>query len=71
MQKSIERPIDALMQKEMSRKEFITALGIGLLSLAGLSTILRLLGYDFKKSSKISSVVSNNSGAYGGNSFSN
>jgi hypothetical protein len=37
------KPIDALLQKEMSRKEFLMMLGFGLASVMGFSTILRLL----------------------------
>lgn len=35
--------LDTLMQKEMTRKEFVATLGFGLLSIMGLSTIIRVL----------------------------
>lgn len=35
--------LDTLMQKEMTRKEFIATLGFGIASIMGLSTIIRLL----------------------------
>jgi hypothetical protein len=38
------KPIQALMQKEMTRKEFVVTLGFGLASLVGLSSLLHLLG---------------------------
>jgi hypothetical protein len=34
--------LEQAMQAEMTRKEFLTALGIGLLSIAGINTLLRL-----------------------------
>ena len=40
----MNRPIDELMQKEMSRKEFLSVIGFGLASLVGLSALLQLLG---------------------------
>lgn len=35
--------LDTLLQKEMSRKEFLATLGFGLASVMGLSTVLHLL----------------------------
>ncbi len=37
--------LDKIQQKEVTRKEFLTILGAGLLSIMGLSTILKLLGH--------------------------
>jgi hypothetical protein len=37
------KPIDALMQKEMTRKEFMATLALGLGSIMGFSTIIHLL----------------------------
>ncbi|HVS58423.1 MAG TPA: hypothetical protein VHD60_01640 [Candidatus Saccharimonadales bacterium] len=42
------KPIDTLLQKEMSRKEFMTTVGFGVASLLGFSTVLRLLGHGSK-----------------------
>jgi hypothetical protein len=39
----MSKPIDALLQKEMSRKEFLATLGFGLASVMGFSTLLHLL----------------------------
>lgn len=39
----MNKPITALMQKEMSRKEFLVALGLGTASIMGFSTIIRIL----------------------------
>lgn len=42
------KPVTALMQKEMSRKEFMATLALGLGSIMGFSTIIRLLtGHSF------------------------
>jgi hypothetical protein len=37
------KPIDHLMQKEMSRKEFLATMGFGLASIMGFSSIIHLL----------------------------
>ena len=37
------KPIDSLLQKEMSRKEFLMTLGFGLASILGFSTLIHLL----------------------------
>ena len=37
------KPIDLLLQKEMSRKEFLATLGFGLASIMGFSTVVHLL----------------------------
>lgn len=62
------KPIDTLLQKEMSRKEFLTTLGFGMASIFGFSTIIHLLtGKSF--SSHIhqqSSQYSYGSSPYGG-----
>lgn len=39
----MSRPVTALMQKEMSRKEFMATLGLGMGSILGFSTIIHLL----------------------------
>ncbi len=38
----MNKPITALLQKEMSRKEFLATMGFGMASVLGFSTILRL-----------------------------
>ena len=38
----MNKPIDALFQKEMSRKEFLATLGLGVASIMGFSTLIRL-----------------------------
>jgi hypothetical protein len=40
----IQNQLQDLMQKEMSRKEFLATLGFGVASIFGLATILRMLG---------------------------
>jgi hypothetical protein len=37
------KPIDQIMQKEMTRQEFLMTLGLGLASIMGFSTIIHLL----------------------------
>ncbi len=36
--------LQTLMQKEMTRKEFLVTLGFGIATVAGLSSLLRMLG---------------------------
>jgi hypothetical protein len=40
-----QKPFQELMQKELTRKEFLGVVGFGLASIFGLSTILRMLGH--------------------------
>jgi len=40
----IQNKLHELMQKEMSRKEFLATIGFGVASIFGLSTILHMLG---------------------------
>lgn len=37
------KPLDTLLQKEMSRKEFLTTLGFAMASILGFSTLIHLL----------------------------
>lgn len=37
------KPLDTLMQREMSRQEFLVTLGFGLASVLGFSSLLRFL----------------------------
>jgi hypothetical protein len=39
----MQKQIQQLLQKEMTRREFITTLGFGLASVAGLSTVVKLV----------------------------
>jgi len=39
----MEKPIAAVLQKEMTRKEFLATLGFGVASILGFSNIIRLL----------------------------
>lgn len=39
----MHKPIDALLHKEMTRKEFLTTLGLGVASVMGFSTIVNLV----------------------------
>lgn len=40
----MQKPIQALMQKEMTRKEFLATLGFGAATVLGFSSLLNLLG---------------------------
>lgn len=60
--------LDSLMQKEMTRKEFMTTLGFGFLSILGLSTIIRLLtGTD--PSQQLNRQLGGSQYGYGGGSY--
>jgi len=37
------KQLESIMQKEMTRKEFLTTLGFGLASVLGFSSVLRML----------------------------
>ncbi|HSX33023.1 MAG TPA: hypothetical protein VLF91_01655 [Candidatus Saccharimonadales bacterium] len=39
----MHKQLEAIMQKEMSRKEFLATLGFGVASVFGFSSVLRLL----------------------------
>jgi hypothetical protein len=39
----MQKQLTNIMQKEMTRKEFVTTLGFGLLSIFGFSTILNMV----------------------------
>lgn len=56
------QPLNELMEKEMSRKEFLATVGFGLASVFGLSTIFKLL--TGKKAQQAS--LGYGGGAYGG-----
>lgn len=60
-------PIQKLMQKEVSRKEFLATLGFGVASIFGLSALLRLLGHQSPLHHLTNDQTSGySSGAYGG-----
>jgi Trp operon repressor len=56
--------LKSLMQKEMSRKEFLATLGFGVATIIGLSSLLNMLG---KENPWKSDSLGYNSGSYGGN----
>jgi hypothetical protein len=64
------KPIDTLLQKEMSRKEFLATLGFGLASIMGFSTLIHLFtGKSFNSHLDQQNQVSHGYGSsvYGGN----
>ena len=38
------KPVDVILAKEMSRKEFLTTVGVGLTMVTGLSSIVNIFG---------------------------
>ncbi len=59
------RKIDELMQKEMTRKEFLATVGFGMASVFGLSTILGWLS-DKDNPTQQNTAVGYGNGPYGG-----
>lgn len=56
------KPVDVIMAKEMSRKEFLVTIGVGLTAAAGLSSIVNIFG-----GNKVREVTDGyGSSAYGG-----
>ena len=60
----MNKNIDQIMQKEMSRKEFLATFGFGVASLFGLGTLLRLMGHH--PNQQTSSQIGYGSSVYGG-----
>ncbi|HSW99336.1 MAG TPA: hypothetical protein VLF71_05900 [Candidatus Saccharimonadales bacterium] len=40
----MDKPLQSLLQKEMTRKEFLATIGLGVASILGFSSLLKLLG---------------------------
>jgi len=64
---SIQEDVQALLQKEMDRKEFIKHVGIGFAAIIGLTTILKTINSMSGNSKKS---LGYSSGAYGGDAVS-
>lgn len=63
----MNKPLEAIMQKEMSRQEFMVTLGLGLTSILGFGRIIELLtGHSFKNHVESHSAYGYSSGPYGG-----
>jgi hypothetical protein len=60
------KPIDHIIQKEMSRKEFLATLGFGMASIMGFSSIIHLLTGKSFSHHGVSHASGFGSGAYGG-----
>lgn len=58
--------IEDILQKEMSRTEFLGLVGAGLLSMVGVTALLKNLGDIFGKSNQKSGVLNYGSDNYGG-----
>lgn len=59
----VQKQITTLMQKEMTRKEFLATMGFGVASIFGLSTVIKMLS---SKSSGHNSSMGYGSSNYGG-----
>lgn len=63
----MSRPLDTLMQKEMTRGEFIATLGLGIASILGFSSLIHLFtGKSFSHHGISRSGLGYGSSAYGG-----
>lgn len=62
----MQKPLNQLMQKEMSRKEFLATLGFGMASIMGFSTIIHLVT---GKSLTHKGISQSNSYGYGGSPY--
>jgi len=51
----MQKTIDTILKKEMSRKEFLGMIGLGIISMIGISSMLKNLGDSFGKQVKSSS----------------
>jgi hypothetical protein len=61
------KPLDQLMQKDMTRKEFLLTLSLGVVSIFGFGRIIELLtGHSLHKNISAHSELGYNSGDYGG-----
>ena len=61
------KPIDRLMQKDMTRAEFLATLGLGAISIFGFSYIVEMLtGHNLHKNISSHSDLGYSSGDYGG-----
>jgi len=58
--------LNDIMQKEMTRKEFIATLGFGAATIFGLGGVLHLLGKDNPLQQQSTSRLGYGGGAYGG-----
>ncbi len=61
----MNKHVQQLIQKEMTRKEFLTTIGFGLASIMGFSTLLRILGQG-KRLPQLTNDYGYGSSVYGG-----
>jgi len=63
----MEKPLTAVMQKEMTRQEFLITMGFGIVSIFGFSNIIRLLtGHSAESHLRQSAGIGYGSSPYGG-----
>lgn len=58
--------LDTILKKEMSRKEFLGMVGLGIISLMGVSSLLKNLGNTFSKPQSSQSSLGYGDSSYGG-----
>jgi hypothetical protein len=59
----VQKQLSTLMQKEMTRKEFLATMGVGVASIFGLSTVIKMLS---SKPASNRSSLGYGSSSYGG-----
>ena len=64
MANPVQKQIDGILQKEMSRQEFLTLVGAGILSLVGISSLLQMMSHKTKQQSPS---LGYGTSVYGGN----
>jgi hypothetical protein len=62
------KPLNTLLQKEMSRKEFLATMGFGLASLMGLSSVIQMLTGK-SLASQLGGHHQSHSGGYGSSAY--
>jgi Trp operon repressor len=63
--------ITDILHREMTRKEFLATLGFGLATIAGFSTVLKMLGKENPWQQNTNQSVGYGGGSYGGTHRSN
>ena len=63
------KPIDRLMQRDMTRKEFLSTLGLGIVAILGFGRVVEMLsGHSINKNISNRSSLGYSNGDYGGGS---
>ena len=62
----MQKAIDTILKKEMTRKEFLGMIGLGIISIIGISSLLKNLGEGFSKQIGSSPSLEYGDNIYGG-----